>query len=433
MKANNTFRAAEPTWANACVGENGNPQIYEYAAGFASAAKSLLDSVIAEEGLELPVDMLIYPICFNMRHAVELFLKSTVASLGRVAAIRNRKLPPFDMVGTHDLGKVWTYVKEHAGALDVRYRDHVDGLEPYVQDIAELDATGQVFRYPFDTEQKKHLVDVSVINVLVLKQRFEELERRLQQLAKLNDDLVDEYRWGTFTSKLSRAQLVEVARQLPPRAKWREPAFDTTKAALRQAYGLSSTDFSRAICQIEKRHEMASLLGLVVAIPGLTDTLLETFFDEWVNLHGLEALRTPQEPKVVSSGEVSVRAMLDWREKRLASASALMATIQPRAFASLEALFYFDREHPLSEAFEAVLEDSLRDAASYNDPLRFRQAVEDLLVKTSALENVVNSLDFLGHGASGDLLLTRYGLLEVRERLLERSASRKRRVKLTSP
>jgi hypothetical protein len=111
---NATFRGDEPTWANACVGENGDPQINEYASGFASAANLLLDQVISNRGLTLYVDTFIYPICFNMRHAVELFLKSAAASLGRLVEIRRTSIPKFDMTGSHDLGKIWAYVKDHA-------------------------------------------------------------------------------------------------------------------------------------------------------------------------------------------------------------------------------------------------------------------------------------------------------------------------------
>ena len=71
LTINKTFRVGAPTWANACVGDNGNPQIFEYAAGFASAARSLLNTVIDDAGMRLSVDMLIYPICFSMRHATE--------------------------------------------------------------------------------------------------------------------------------------------------------------------------------------------------------------------------------------------------------------------------------------------------------------------------------------------------------------------------
>jgi hypothetical protein len=98
---NATFRGDEPTWANACVGENGDPQINEYASGFASAANLLLDQVISNRGLTLYVDTFIYPICFNMR-------------LGRLVEIRRTSIPKFDMTGSHDLGKIWAYVKDHA-------------------------------------------------------------------------------------------------------------------------------------------------------------------------------------------------------------------------------------------------------------------------------------------------------------------------------
>ena len=68
------FRGGEPSWANACVGENGQPGYYEYSKGYSRAANILLEAVRKSKDSEL-CDELIYPICFNMRHSVELRFK----------------------------------------------------------------------------------------------------------------------------------------------------------------------------------------------------------------------------------------------------------------------------------------------------------------------------------------------------------------------
>ncbi len=315
QKFNATFRIAEPTWANACVGDNGSPQIFDYAAGFATAANLLLDRVIASHAADVYADTLVYPICFNMRHATELFLKSAAMRLGQLATIRGTKLPDFDLAGSHDLGNIWKYVKQQAAAFDQRYEGLLARLEEYVADIAHIDATGQVFRYPFSTENHKHLVDVDVINLVVVKKRFSSLEALLHDLNGLNDWLIEEYGWKTFTTKLSRLQLVEIALALPARSNWGDPSFDEIKAKLRQKYGLSSRDYSKALNLIQSRHEMASLIGKTVPIPDLNVAVLCAFADIWSKRHDIEALRQPPQPH--RSAEALLEEAHDFVEKWL--------------------------------------------------------------------------------------------------------------------
>ncbi|WP_342247873.1 hypothetical protein [Pseudomonas sp. OTU2001] len=68
---NSTFCSSEPTWANACVGNNGSPGYFEYSKGFSTAANLLIDQVLSRK-MDLEIDDLVYPVCFNMRHSVEL-------------------------------------------------------------------------------------------------------------------------------------------------------------------------------------------------------------------------------------------------------------------------------------------------------------------------------------------------------------------------
>ncbi len=292
---NASFRGWDPTWANACVGENGNPQIYEYASGFASAATLLLDQVISSEGTTLYVDTFIYPICFNIRHAVELFLKSAAVSLEKLANIRGRADPKFDLTGSHDLGKIWRYVNDRALGFDPRFHAVIGSLDQYIIDLASIDPTGQVFRYPFNTDNKKHLTAVSVVNVIVLKKRWSELEKYLRDLTYLCDQLVTEYGWGGFTANLSRAQLVEIAANLPDRTQWGADAFITKKAEILHKFKLSSNEFSKALNIIQERRELASLCAHEVPIPGIDATVLIKFFAIWLKIHDLnEVLAEPE-------------------------------------------------------------------------------------------------------------------------------------------
>ena len=67
---------------NACVGNNGGPyDLYDYAKGYFDATKTLLAHVRDEGNL---IDLIVYPICFNFRHAIELYIKYVITDLAKV-------------------------------------------------------------------------------------------------------------------------------------------------------------------------------------------------------------------------------------------------------------------------------------------------------------------------------------------------------------
>jgi hypothetical protein len=232
-KNNETFIGGDPIWANACVGENGFPGYWEYAKGFSQAAKTLIDMALRGQGLEYSVDMMVYPACFNMRHSVELRLKDAISGLILLEKCRCRSLQ-FDFAGSHDIGNIWAFFAENARSVDDRYEPIINRLNKRITDIAEVDATGQTFRYPLDTESQKHLVDIAVINFVVLKERFANLEAALDDLHHLSRHLLNEYEWGSFTKQLSRKNLFELASLLPQRSTWVNESFSAKKNELKQ-------------------------------------------------------------------------------------------------------------------------------------------------------------------------------------------------------
>lgn len=105
-KSNSTFRGGTPSWSNACVGDNGSPGYWEYSRGFSRAANLLIDLGLKNHGIDHPVDELVYPVCFNMRHSIELRLKGSIESLQILAKFRDKRLE-FDFASSHDIGNIW--------------------------------------------------------------------------------------------------------------------------------------------------------------------------------------------------------------------------------------------------------------------------------------------------------------------------------------
>lgn len=90
-----------------------------YSKGFSQSANLLIDQVLGNIH-HYSVDFLIYPVCFNMRHSVELRLKGAIQSLIELAAIRGQILE-FDSDGSHDIGKIWDFFRNKSEQFDPRY------------------------------------------------------------------------------------------------------------------------------------------------------------------------------------------------------------------------------------------------------------------------------------------------------------------------
>lgn len=270
---------------NACVGNNGSPNIYFYADGFADSVDLLIDNLT--KGHSALLDTLIYPICFSLRHSVELTLKGQIQELCELAKLRERPLASDTdiekVLNQHDIMNLWVFFTGYAVAFDRRYKEQISSLDPLIRCIAETDPTGQTFRYSYSTEAKKHLTDVSVINVLVLREQFRIICDNLEKLRGLSQWLWREYSTGSFTGHLSRKDLQDIAGRLPPRQTWADPSagFDSIKSSIKSEYNIGSKELSKAITKIQNSKDLARIIGLEVKVPGLSAGDLNALNDFW--------------------------------------------------------------------------------------------------------------------------------------------------------
>lgn len=350
---------------NACVGNNGYPDLYYYADGFADSVDLLI--VALTTGHRALLDTLIYPICFSLRHSVELTIKGQIQELSQLAKLREKPLAPDTdiekVLNQHDIMNLWTFFSGHAAAFDRRYKEKVSALEPLIRCIGETDPTGQTFRYSYSTEAKKHLTDVSVINVLVLRDQFRVLRKELEKLTRLSQWLLREYSTGCFTSHLSRKDLEAIAGQLPQRASWAAPSagLNDIKSSIKSEYNIGSKELTVAFSQIQKSRDLARIIGIPVNIPGLSMTDLITLNDFWklawdrdalldelrkdisgvpdspiVRVKVLQELQREQQMK--KDPQSSLNQFIQWAtEERLAGLQALLDAGD----------YYFGEEHDL--------------------------------------------------------------------------------------
>lgn len=405
---NQTFTGSDPTWANACVGENGSPNYIQYSKGYSKAANFLLNNVLNTQGKE--VDLYIYPICFNMRHSIELRIKGAIQEINELAKTKNKKLPTFDLVTSHDIGNIWRYFKENSKILDIRFKIVNDKLDPTILDIAEIDSTGQTFRYPFNNVNKKHLVDQKVINCGILKIKFNELEKNLDDLIQLTESLIDEYKLGTFTTKFSRAQVFQFVKELPPIDQWNKSAFIKLKNKLKANYNLSNNDFSKIIDQIKNNYELSHKIGLKKNLAFLSDSDILEVCDIWVTYFEPQFRELYNHTDLVSEEDNSSDQIEEWTksaELHKKGMNLLKNNLLADYVSDLQALYYLSiDQHQYSENYMFRF-NNFQNEAKYNNLL---DSLDHLLSKSTFLEEILKSLFFLNQIDLAEQIIKIYDL-----------------------
>ena len=166
-KTNDLFRGGHPWQLNACIGKNGGPyNLNDYCLGYFDAARVLVQATT--EG-NTSVDLAVYPITYNFRHAIELGLKYLADLL---PAIWNETVI---YKPTHKLLDVWQLVRPYL-LRDPAFNDSSDpilSVDEVLADIIEFDPDAEVFRFPKDRGGRLHLQDVVCINIAVLGEALE--------------------------------------------------------------------------------------------------------------------------------------------------------------------------------------------------------------------------------------------------------------------
>lgn len=352
-----------------------------------------------------------------MRHSVELQLKGAIQQLQKIAEIRGEGFE-FDLSGSHDIGRIWHFFRTKSQSVDARYTALNERIETHILDIAEVDPTGQTFRYPIDTQSQKHLTKVSVISFYHLKVQFSILRDNLTTLYRLNEYLVDEYLTGTFTRNLSRLELFNLAQNLPNRETWRNSSFNTKKKELKQAFSLSSRELSFAIKLIENHYEFSSLIGMQQPLRGVSNDVVAEFFSQWIRVHEVPFDSSVTDPESRSMSDV----VDDWFKKFEGSEpiytteeaiwDEMSPLISPAVIAGLNALFYFSYELDFSERYIIIYENQLKSASSelLQSKEQFKGRFYSLLSKTNAMHNIVKSLCFLNQNQLIEELVASYEL-----------------------
>jgi hypothetical protein len=271
MQTNNqTFQPKENDLTNsiAWVGYKDRMARLAYTQGFVDAANLLLITVHSEEQT-VTADTLIYPACYLVRHAVELYLKNFLISLRdckyqeweRFSDISNcLNVEKFG----HDINGIWECFKNITKQWDNRFTLLIENAEPIAMDIVRIDNTGETFRYSVGINGDKHLAEFEVIGLNQLRINFQKLVDHLQQIDDLFQRLIMEYSFSSrpFTKKLSRNDLFKIAKTLPKRNDWEKDEFSTIKEKIKREFDIGSKEFTEALDKIQGIWETASMIGM---------------------------------------------------------------------------------------------------------------------------------------------------------------------------
>lgn len=277
---NETFNIGDPH-TNACVGNNGIQDHETYGLGFDEATKILIKA--AHDG-SATIDAAIYPLVFCARHRIELFIKDQLMKFKKIRD--NSEITEQLLISTHDLEKLWDLLKKNAKTTDRRMLDFVKNAEEYIIDFAEIDPTGETFRYPYSKYKTQHLINTPIINISVFEKRYSGLSELFEEFEYLTNYLIYEYQHGTFTDELSRDDIYEISQMLPPKKNWRMEIFDRAKTEIKDKFNLSNRKLSKAIDIIKSHREFCVEIGLEQPLTQLKTETLAKYIEIYNKLHG---------------------------------------------------------------------------------------------------------------------------------------------------
>lgn len=392
---NLVFRSGKPVWSNACVGNNGSPDYFEYSKGYSRAANILLDKVIEADG-SIPVDFMVYPICFNMRHSVELRLKDIIYKLKVIAELRSKALT-FNQDTSHDIGEIWTFFKESASELDNRYLALIESLDEKITAFVKVDSSGQTFRYPYSNESQKHLTEISNISLHLLKVVFEELEQKLDSLYELNERLIEEYRLNTFTQNLSRYDCFAIVKVLPNKHEWSN-SLKPIKEQIKRDYGIGSKEFGLLLSKIQENYELAYEIGIQLDLLGVVEGELSEFVNDWIEFR-TNVIQTYEADGLsfVGSSDINLDEFSEYLIACSKYEEKYKSIVTEKYVAGIRALYYFAEDFKYSEYYQECYEVEITrfNQSKFQDPNNLLIELMHIFKKPNFLQQVIKSLEAL--------------------------------------
>lgn len=387
-------RVFDGRW-NACIGRQGEEE--HYLDGYIEAAIELVDAII-EKKLFAKRDMLVLPILYNARHAMELALKFATDRLVECSVLNNSGIRR-----DHDIGTYWNRLHE-ADIGDEKLRTVIAGLKPFVESMSRIDADGQELRYHRNRNNEPSLSEYSVANLMLIQNSLRDLKELLRDLKHRSVDFVNELATDACTKRCSRSDLLEIAHMIPLHKNWSTQAFKDQKEKVKARFQLSNRDFSDALKVIKDNREMSAIIGIESSLLHITDDELIWVVEQWRRIH-------PRRPELDNGDEDlgmvwSFGEFTEYENNISKIYNDIINEINERlssdAIADLEAIFYIARDNIFSEYYLQNVKMKQADYANIGD---LNEKIRHLLEKTNLLMCLQKGARMLGRLALAQRLM----------------------------
>ena len=246
---------------------------YSLIIGYNDAVNILLNEI---ETSRKSVNLLFYPIFFCARHSLELQFKLLINMVNDFNNYRNSEKNKITIYG-HNLRKLSDKLKEVISYSDRRISDYykkVD-VESLLNFFDTYDSTSQSFRYLFDNKGERFIK--SNFNIVKPIKDYQDLFVFLEWMDEVINELYKEYGTKTYAKKLSRNDLVIIAKRLPNKEEWGNKTFLYEKDAIKADFSLSNYEFSDAINKIKANPYLCSLIGMEIPEEGFSDEFFHLY------------------------------------------------------------------------------------------------------------------------------------------------------------
>lgn len=274
----------------ACVGNNGGTSNYDIFEGFVKAVSVIYESVARNRLYE---DAMVYPMAFSARHGIELGLKISIHELkdfldldkldSRIVNL-DRKLIESVLL-EHNI-KALRDCFVSLLAIDKRLSIYASNMTPYLSDYY-FDEKGDMFRYAKSRDEVLNLASQNInhVGLTQLHKRFFELVKWFEKFYSEIEIIYSEYKTGSYTKRLSREDIKNIADKLPDKSQWTETAFDDIRNEIKSEYGIGSKELSDAVSIIKSVPEFSAKIGMEKKYKDISGAELDSYWKlvEWYN------------------------------------------------------------------------------------------------------------------------------------------------------
>lgn len=182
---------------------------YAYINGYYQAGNHLIETSIKMTNT-IDKDSLIYPICFNYRHYIELHLKSLIEKseilydkMEQLGYLQNGELPEkisHSLDNTHSLYELLASLKNILFFIAISNEEFPKDIEKYIQQMHDTDKNGQKYRYHKNKSGKLHFPSEESYNIENMSKIMEEVNSMLWAIdshifhyIEMSNDIISDY------------------------------------------------------------------------------------------------------------------------------------------------------------------------------------------------------------------------------------------------